>query len=173
MLTFNLFMHLQSKTLENTDDKLTFYILLLTLPLLIITNITYPFPDDFKDMTSKLKKVFAMLDVIDMAELMFGDVGCFQTYETGFKFLFYFALLISAILTSFYYGLEQQSKQEETSPGDTIVTFLNLLFNDSLFLVLRAVTIYKESHAYFGVIFVVKEALSCIIRCWMLCKLRN
>ena len=166
-------MRLQSKTLENTDDKFTFYILLLTLPLLIITNITYPFPDDWDDKISKLRNAFAMLDVIDMAELMFGDVGCFQTYETGLKFLFYSALLISAILTSFYYGLEQQSKEEETSPGDTVVTLLNLLFNDGLFLVLRAVTIHKENHAYFGVIFVIKEALSFIIRCCMLCASRS
>ena len=127
----------------------------------------YPYPDDSDDKMNNLMNAFAMLDIIDMAELMFGDVGCFQTYETGYIVVFYIALLASAVLTTFYSGLEQQSENDKTKV-DAMITSLSLFFNDLLFLFLRAVTIHKESHAYFGVIFITKEVLSSIIRGLML-----
>ena len=129
----------------------------------------YPYPDDSDDKMNNLMNAFAMLDIIDMAELMFGDVGCFQTYETGYIVVFYIALLASAVLTTFYSGLEQQSKDDKTGV-DSLITGLSLFFNDFLFLFLRAVTIHKENHAYFGVIFVTKEVLSLIIRGLMICN---
>ena len=155
--------------MDNGGNKTTFYTLLLTLPLFIVTNIVYPYPDDKKDKMSNLKNAFAMLDIIDMAELIFGDIGCFQTYEKGYIVVFYITLLASAVLTTFYSGLEQRPKDKDDGTEiDAIFTGLNLFFNDFLFLFLRAVTIHKESHAYFGVIFLTKEVLSLIIRSLML-----
>ena len=155
--------------MEGSDDLATFYILLLTLPLLIFTNFTYPYPDDSDDKRAALVNAFSMLDLIDMAELMFGDIGCFQTYEFSLKFFFFVSLLMSALLTVFFYGLEQQSfNGAKKTKGDGVVTFFNLVFNDILFLILRCVTIDKEGHAYFGVIFIIKEAASCMIRTAML-----
>ena len=155
------------QTLVNGDNHFVFYTLLLTLPMLVFTNILYPYPDDTKNKMSHLINAYSMLDIIDMAELMFGDVGCYQTYEKGFIVFFYFALLASAVLTSFDFGLEQQSKETNIS-GDAIMTAINMIFNDGFFLTLRAITIHKNGHAYFGIIFILKEALSFLIRFGML-----
>ena len=113
---------------------------------------------------------FAMLDIIDMAELMFGDVGCFQNYGSVGKFFFYIALLISAFITTSYSGLEQQKEEKEDyKTADRVTTILSLVFNDLLFLCLRITTMAKEGHAYFGVIFVGKELMSTGIRLFLLC----
>ena len=136
--------------------------------MLVLTNILYPYPDDTKNKMSHLINAFAMLDIIDMAELMFADVGCYQKYETEYIVFFYFSLMVSALLTSFDYGLEQQSKGTKTM-SDVILTGINMVFNDGFFFILRGITIHKESHAYFGIIFMLKEGLSFLIRLCMIC----
>ena len=128
--------------------------------MLVITNMMYPYPDE-KEM-STLITGFSMLDIIDMAELMFGDVGCFQKYGKAGMFFFYLALLMSAFITTSYSGLEQEKDYYDRA--DRVTTCLSLIFNDVLFLFLRITTMWKQGHAYFGVIFVGKESMSSIIR---------
>ncbi|XP_066918759.1 uncharacterized protein [Clytia hemisphaerica] len=147
-------------TLEETGNTNAFHILLWTLPMLVITNMMYPYPDE-KEM-STLITGFSMLDIIDMAELMFGDVGCFQNYGSVWLFFFYTALLMSAFITTSYSGLEQEKYYYDMA--DRVTTCLSLVFNDLLFWCLRITTMVKEGHAYFGVIFVGKESMSSILR---------
>uniref|UniRef100_A0A7M6DQL3 Uncharacterized protein n=1 Tax=Clytia hemisphaerica TaxID=252671 RepID=A0A7M6DQL3_9CNID len=73
-------------TLEETGNTAAFHVLLWTLPMLVITNMVYPYPEE--DKMNTLINGFAMLDIIDMAVLMFGDVGCFIDYgSVGLIFL--------------------------------------------------------------------------------------
>ena len=148
-------------TLENLREKGTFFILLFTLPALIFANLMYLQTTDDKD---ALHIAYSGLDIIDMAELIFADVGCYQTFGAGWMAAFYIGCLLSAFLIPFMeYGLEQPAKRDY-SRKDKLATFCNLLFNDVFFLVLRIVTMDKTHHVYFGVIFVIKEASSVIIR---------
>ena len=156
--------------MENYEDKGVFYILLLIFPVLIFTNMIYPYPEDENTM-STLSNAFAAFDIMDMAELMFGDVGCYQTYGAGGLFFFYLGLGVSIILTAFSYGLEQH--KEKHNKNDWYSTLMNMVFNDLLFFLLRVTTMVKQKHAYFGVIFATKELMSFISRSYMLYKQRN
>lgn len=127
----------------------------------------YPYPEDEGNTISTLSHGFAALDILDMAELMFGDVACYQTYGPAGLFFFYLALGVSAILIAFSYGLEQQQK-EKHDKKDWWSTFMNMIFNDLLFFSLRVTTMIKQGHAYFGVIFASKELLSFFVRLFML-----
>ena len=106
-----------------------------------------------------------MLDIIDMAELMFGDVGCYQINDTVGLVAFYMALLMSAFLTTSNSGLEQE--KDEYDLIDCLTTLFSLVFNDAMFFGLRLTTIIRTKHAYFGAIFLCKEILSSIIRACM------
>jgi len=128
----------------------------------------YPYPEDEDNTISTLSHGFAALDIIDMAELMFGDVGCYQTFGAAGMFFFYLGLGVSAILIAFSYGLEQQHKKKY-SKWDRRSTFMNMVFNDLLFFALRVTTMTKRHHAYFGVLFATKELLSFVVRLFMFC----
>jgi len=146
----------------------TYYILLAIFPVLIFTNILYPYPGKKHGIIASLTSAFALLDIIDMAELIFGDVGCFQSYGGHWLNFFYTALVISAILTSVSYGLEQQ--KDEYCEWDYVCTFFNMSFNDLAFFILRVATMTKQGHGYFGVIFAMKECVSFTLRAAMLCS---
>ncbi|XP_066918739.1 uncharacterized protein [Clytia hemisphaerica] len=146
-------------TLEN--DSTAYGILLTVFPIMVGTKMLYPDPEGTE--LNNLINGFAMLDIIDMAELMFGDVVCFQNYEKGLLGVFYLALVVSALLTTFYSGLEQYQKGEYHW-GDFWTTLLSLIFNDILFFALRVEKMRRERHGYFGMIFTCKEGMSCIIR---------
>jgi len=89
-------------------DKQTFGVLLSIFPIIVVTNMIYPFPEGKHKTITSLMKGFGLLDIIDMAELIFGDVGCFQIDTSSWLVFFYVALVLSAILTTSSYGLEQQ-----------------------------------------------------------------
>ena len=107
---------------------------------------------------------FAMLDILDLAELMFADGGCFQTYHVGWLVTYYTALAISIMLMTFSYGLEQQKDQDNEASVDLIFTVLNLCFKDVLFLVLRSYKAYRMKHIYVDAIFMTKEISALIMR---------
>ena len=134
---------------------------------MVVSNMVYPFPECKHKAITSLIKGFALLDIIDMAELIFGDVGCFQSYGGHWLNFFYTALVLSAILTTSSYGLEQH--KDEYCGWDYLCTILNMGFNDLAFLILRVVTMTKQGHGYFGVIFVMKECGSFLLRGSMLC----
>jgi len=126
----------------------------------------YPFPEGKHKAITSLIKGFALLDIIDMAELIFGDVGCFQIDTSSWLSFFYVALVLSAILTTSSYGLEQH-REKYDCPWDYLSTIFSLLFNDMFFFILRVRTMHKHGNVYFGVIFVIKECLSFIFRILM------
>ena len=137
----------------------------MTLPLLVINSMIYPYPEDQgkdKKISTSLLIGLSAFDIIDMAELSFSDVGCIQNYGAGWPVLFYLALGMSAIMTTFYWGLEQV--EDEPKNGDFVATLMNWVFNDVLFLVVRCKVMYVQGHAYFGLIFVIKESLSVVVR---------
>ena len=139
------------------------------MPALIFSNLIYRETTDDDDDRQALYIAYSGLDIIDMAELIFADVGCYQTFGAGWMAAFYIGCLLSAFLIPFMeYGLEQPAKDGH-SGRDILVTFFNLLFNDVFFLALRIVTMVQTNHAYFGLIFVIKEASSAIIRMKLLC----
>ena len=117
-----------------------------------------------------IRNGLAAWDIIDMSELMFGDVGCYVTYETGWIIVFYIALCLSAVLIAFSaFGLEKQfgrstERSKECDGVDITITCLNLFFNDLLFLVLRLKTMLTQHSYYIESVFVVKEILSICAR---------
>jgi len=150
------------------SDMFGYSIFLAALPLLIITNMIYPYPEDLKTTRLTMMNGLAMLDFIDMAELIFADVGCYITFGTGWIVIFYVALIVSVILTAFSNGIELKDKKL-VNQSSYIVTSLNMVFNDGLFFMLRIVTMSKTGHVYFGLIFVIKELGSFILRLILLC----
>ena len=144
---------------------------LLPLPIFIFCDVLYPRPiDNFSSNSNKLTIVntFAMLDILDFAELTFADGGCFQTYHLGWTTLFYVSLAASIILMTFSYGLEHQKDlKDKFSTIDLVFTILNLVFNDLLFLILRGYKIYVQKRAYIDVIFISKEISAIILRSFL------
>lgn len=154
-----------SQTLEN--NLFAFITYLQPLPILIFCDILYPRPDDHspRQLKTTFINTFAMLNLLDLAQLIFADAGCFQTYHVGWMIAFYTALAISVMLQTFSFGLEQKkTHQEEPRNKDLIFTVLNLCFTDILFLVLRSYKAYKMKHAYIDAIFMTKEISSIIMR---------
>ena len=140
---------------------------LLPLPILIFCDVLYPRPHDNYPNSTKITLVntFVMLDILDLAQLMFADGGCFQTYGIGWVVAFYAALALSIILMTFSYGLEQQKDPKDYfSSIDLGFTILNLLFKDMLFLILRGYKVYRQNRAYIDVIFMTKEAGAIVLR---------
>ena len=116
---------------------------------------------------SAFMKGFSTLDILDIAELTFGDFGCFQAYGTVWFIFFDLLLLVSVILTSFFYGVEQRKRRH--THIDYIFTGLKIFFNDLSFLILRVVKMYKTGHPYVGIIFVTKEIFSMVTRIVLIC----
>ena len=112
------------------------------------------------------RKGFAPLDILDIAELTFGDFGCFQTYGTAWLVCFDIFLVLAILLTSVFYGLEQRKRKYEVE--DTVFTVLKLIFNDLSFLILRIKKMTEQGHPYIGILFVTKEILSIINRVMLL-----
>ena len=138
-----------------------FYALLTTLLVLIINSMVYPFPKN----TGKLSAFiigFSAIDVLDLAELTFSDIGCIQNYNGVWQTAFYLALGMSAIMTTIYCGLEQG--EDDPKITDFIATAVSWIFNDVLYIVVRSKVIYEQKHAYFTLIFMMKECLSVVIR---------
>ena len=146
--------------------------LLALFPILFLVNIIYPAGKEcdgeencrmgFRD---AFRKGMAISEFIDMAELMFGDLGCFQNYGTAWLTIFYLALAVSAFLMSFTaYGLEQE-KTKKDGWLDYCVTGSNLVFNDILFLILRCKTMTTQNTLdIVELVFVIREAMSAIVR---------
>ena len=138
---------------HDPKSRETFYYLLAVLPGLIITSMLYPFPEE----TSSFATGMTVFNSLDMAELMFGDAGCIQNESIAWRITFYFALGVAAILTCFHWGLEGLgSKEDEPKRKDYASSIISLLFNDSLFLVLRCKVMDFES-AYLNLLFPMKE----------------
>ena len=106
----------------------------------------------------------AAFDTLDMAELMFGDAGCIQDYGTGWQVIFYLALGMSAIMTTFYWGLEGLDKDDEPGTPDYIATVLGLIFNDVLFLIVRCKVMDVQHDTYLSLLFPIKESFSIFVR---------
>ena len=139
--------------------------LLSALVSLIINTMLYPYPEpEGKDdrISSALLIGMSAFDVLDMADLIFGDIGCVQNYGTGWQVVYYMVLGMCAILTNFYVGLEKGKDYPKWY--DFLMTGLNWCFNDVLFLIIRCHVMYTQGHFYFGLIFVIKEVLSIFMR---------
>ena len=153
------------QTLEN--NLFAFITYLQPLPILIFCDILYPRPDNRFPNSRKTTFIntFAIINLLDLAQLIFADAGCFQTYHVGWMVAFYTALAISVILQTFSYGLEQKkTHRQEPRNKDLVFTVLNLCFTDILFLVLRSYKAYRMKHAYIDAIFITKEISSLIMR---------
>lgn len=155
---------------------MTYYVFfLIPLPLLIITNMFYPDPESTKTIRDMMLNGLNMLDFIDMADLMFTDIGCIQNFPTFWIVIFYLALGVSVILTAFPNGLEERKGDaEDFNNCDTIITACRMFFNDFLFFGLRINTMVRTGRKYFGMNFVIKEVFSCVFRLVLICyRLRN
>ena len=71
---------------------------------------------------------------------------------------------MSAIMTTFYCGLEQLEEGDDPDFKDFLATAINWVFNDVLYLVVRSKVIYEQKHVYFSLIFMMKECLSVVLR---------
>lgn len=173
--------------------------LLIIFPILVITTMLYPGEKSADDngrenrqdcVSNAVRNGLAVWDIIDMSELMFGDVGCYVTFGTGWLVFFYIALGVSAILTAFSaFGLEKQPHDnkrkvdiecptsveacitDDSMLMNIIVTSLSLFFNDILFLVLRLNTMLTLHSYYIESVFVVKEILSICARFVLICTI--
>ena len=120
----------------------------------------YPFPKNLLFLATGM----AAIDILDMAELMFGDAGCIQNEDTIWQVFFYLAIGASTILTSFYWGLEGVEENEDPKMMDYVATLSSLIFNDLLFLVLRCRVMHVQKEAYLSILFPIKEIFSSICR---------
>ena len=151
---------------------------LSALPFMIFSTVLYPYPKQEKKWELALQGGLAMMDFLDMAELLFGDIGCYVNYEGGWVGFFFTSIGVSTILTAVNKGLEQPKREddEEKNGFDFIITLLRLVFNDIFFCILRLHVMLSMGHMYVGVIFLCKEILSAVIRIFMLirfCCYRN
>ena len=120
----------------------------------------YPFPKEVSSFATGM----AAFDTFDMAELLFDDAGCIQNENTAWKVTFYLAIGVSAILSSFYWGLEGLEYKNSPKGRDYVVTLLSLVFNDLLFLVLRCRVMHVQEEVYLNLLFPIKESLSMLCR---------
>lgn len=141
-----------------------FYALLSTLLVLIINSMVYPYPKNTENFSTSLGIGFAAFDVLDLSELTFSDIGCILNYNGGWQTAFYLALGMSAIMTTFYCGLENLDDENNPKFSDFLSTAINWVFNDVLYLVVRSKVIHEQKHAYFTLIFMMKECLSVVLR---------
>ena len=149
---------------QGTDTLRVFYALLATLFIMIINSMVYPFPKNTGKLSTALTIGFSAFDALDLAELTFSDIGCIQNYNGGWQAAFYLALGMSAIMTTFYCGLEQLEEGDDPDFKDFLATAINWVFNDVLYLVVRSKVIYEQKHVYFSLIFMMKECLSVVLR---------
>ena len=150
--------------MDQGDDTIRiFYALLVALLFLIISSMVYPYPRR-EDFSTSLIIGFNAFDVLDLSELTFSDIGCIQNYNGGWQTAFYFALGMSAIMTTIYCGLENGDQDFKPDFKDFLATGVNWVFNDVLYIVIRSKVIYEQKHAYFTLIFMMKECLSVVIR---------
>eukprot|EP00111_Clytia_hemisphaerica_P016355 TCONS_00048415-protein len=185
-------------TIED-HDRFTFYVLLMTFPMLIFTATIYPYPKHNKDArhygdnrenqnrrkTNRNNEMMrqqnnhghyhcayhATFDTLDYADLVFGTVGCFLNYSSGWLAAYYAILGISPFLTAFSYGLEQRMIGNLSGMHkDLILTILRLLINDVGFFVLRMTVMVKEGFAHPIIIFTIKEVVSFLFRTGMIYK---
>ena len=138
--------------------------------MMVVTNVLYPFPKQEKKSKAALQSGLNMIDFLDMAELLFGVIGCYVNYSAGWVTAFFIGIGVSTILASFTKGLEQAKNEinDKNTRCDALITLLNLLFNDVFFCVLRIYVMHKKGHVYFGLIFVIKEFLSAMFRACLL-----
>ena len=125
----------------------------------------YPYPeseDEKESVSSALLIGMTAFGILDMADLIFSDVGCVQNYSTGWQVVYYTVLGMSAILPNFHVGLERGEDNPEWH--DFLITGLNWCFSDVMFLIIRCHVMYTQGHFYFGLIFVIKEVLSIFMR---------
>lgn len=140
---------------------------LTTFPMMIISNIFYPFPSEEKRWKIMIQGGLAMLDFLDMGELIISDVGCIINYDARWICVFFVAIGVSTILLTTSLGLEHPSRLQDKEGKcftDCIVTVLNMIFNDGLFFTIRIYVMVQEKHIYFGLIFVIKEFFAFFFR---------
>ena len=142
-----------------------FYVLLATLLILIINSMVYPYPKSTGKLSASIIIGFSAFDVIDIAELTFSDIGCIQNYSGWWQAAFFLALGLSAIMTTFYCGLERG--EDDPSITDFTATAVSWIFNDVFYILVRSKVIHEEKKAYFTLIFMMKECLSVFLRGWI------
>ena len=151
---------------ENTKE--VFYALLLALTVLVINifvqhqNLNEEETRDGKIATKPLL-IGKALDILDMAELIFTTTGCILNYSVGWQASFYLTLMVSAVLTCVYWGLDGLEKNDVPKKKDYGATLLGLIFNNLFFLVIRCKVIYAQIGVSSGLVFVIKEVLSIAI----------
>lgn len=140
---------------------------LLPLPIFIFCDVLYPRPSNKYPNSHKISMVnsFAMLDILDLAVLIFADAGCFQGYHIGWTIFYYSSLAVAVLLMTFSYGLEHQKDfTDDFSTIDMWFTILNVFFKDMTFLILRSYKAYRQNHVYIDAIFMAKEVSAIILR---------
>ena len=114
---------------------------------------------------------FNFLDLLDMSEMIIMDLGCIIMYGQTYVVFLFFSAAGASIMFTFNIGLEK-----EDSPGtarmDQVATLLNAFFNDFCFMVLRVIVMVRQKHLYIGLLFIIKEVFSMILRIFMfICSL--
>ena len=156
------------QTLDHGENpRGVFYALLFALTVLVINVFMHQHrneegSNDGKAIDKSLL-IGKCLDILDMAELIFTSTGCILKYGIGWQASFYFALVVAAVLTCVYYGLEGLKKHGMPKKKDYVATILGLLFSNLFFIVVRCKVMYTQNRASSGLIFVAKEVFSIVI----------
>ena len=137
--------------------------------MIIITNMMYPYPSEKKTWFKSLHISFDILDLIDLAELIFADFGCYTVYEENGAAFFFITTGLSVTLSTFTTGLERIDENDNPTFIDRITTISNMIVNDIFFLILR-LTVVSSNGKYIAPIFLTKEIISLLIRFKLLCK---
>ena len=138
------------------------------MPLLLFTNILYPYPSKDNNPGEKSAIALHFLNAFDIMDLV-EDVEFIQTYSTAWIVLFYVALAGSSFLLAFPVGLEDD---DENDPHKyrVLSSIGTLIFTDISFSVIRLCVISKQGNYQIGFNFLMKNMLAGISRLVLIIK---
>lgn len=99
---------------------------------------------------------------------MVADIMCFQTYSSGWKFYFFLAIGVSALMLAFPIALTEDDEQDAYW-GRCLSSSLTLVFTDVSFAILRGYVLFYEKQLQAGFTFFLKNIIVSIIRIILVC----
>lgn len=133
----------------------------------MLTYIIYPFPDRSYSFAEKMAIGMEFLNALDIMDMV-ADIMCFQTYSSGWKFYFFLAIGVSALMLAFPIALTEDDEQDAYW-GRCLSSSLTLVFTDVSFAILRGYVLFYEKQLQAGFTFFLKNIIVSIIRIILVC----
>lgn len=151
-----------------TVPEVHFVMFQIVMIILVLTHLLYPFPNRHYKRGELYAIGIEFLNAFDIMDLV-ADIGCVQSYQTGWLVWFFIATGASTLLLAFPCGLEDRD-DEDPKPLQRWTSILTLLFTDISFFILRSVVIHNEKSVQSGFNFLMKNLLAAVIRFVLIVK---